>query len=163
MLVELIVAMVVMAVAVTALVSVYASGIISLRHASLQGNGRALAESRLEELRALPFADLKLASLPPSSADSYFTNPANGVTASDAATQPTGGSGYQAAEATVTGPDNRTYRIDTYILQVAPFPDTSHPDASLSQIFVAVRQVKDGTVGSIVAQASSSSNKLANS
>jgi len=161
MLVELIVTIMFVAVAVTALVSVYASGIISLRHASVQGNGRALAESRLEELRALPFANLKLASLPPSSADSYFTNPANGVTASDAATQPTGGS--QAAEATVTGPDNRTYRIDTYILQVAPFPDTSYPDASLSQIFVAVRKVENGAVGSIVAQASSSSNKLANS
>ena len=58
MLVELIVTIMFIAVAVTALVSVYASGIISLRHASLQGNGRALAESRLEELRALPFADL---------------------------------------------------------------------------------------------------------
>jgi type II secretory pathway pseudopilin PulG len=161
MLVELIVTILFIAIAVTALVSVYASGIISLRHASVQGNARALAETRLEELRALPFSNLKLASLPPSSADSYFTNPPDGVTASDAATEPTGGN--QAAQTTVTGPDNRTYRIDTYILQVAPFPDTSYPDASLSQIFVAVREVKNGTAGGIVAQASSSSNKLANS
>ena len=56
------------------------------------------------------------------------------------------------ATQTVTGPDGRTYRLDTYIVSVTPPTGGSRP---IKQVTVVARNVKNGVVGAIIARAQS--------
>ena len=155
MLVELLIALSFLAVAVGALISVFASSILSLRHASIEGNALTLVDRQIEVLKTLPYAGIRLsAGTIPSGSDPYVTSPATSLTPTQQASisggQVTGGT--IAATQTVTGPDNRTYRVDSYIFTNAP---TSPVGEDIRQATVTVRLVTGGTVGPIRAQASS--------
>jgi hypothetical protein len=157
LLLEVLITMLMIGVAVGALMSVYTSGVISLRNSSLQGNARILVDARMEKLKALPWSELNLSGLPSQTSDVYYMNPPTNVSSAEAATQTVGGA--QAATQTVHGSDGRSYRVDTYILRVGPFPDPA-PYASIIQLFVAARPISNGVVGGIAAQASSSAGPL---
>jgi Tfp pilus assembly protein PilV len=153
MLVELLIAMTFLAVAVGALIAVFASTLLSLRHASIEGNALTIADKQMETFKTLPYANLKLSASSISGAGAgYVSAPPSNLTASQQSSitsgQITGGS-FSATQS-VTGPDNRSYRIDTYI-----FPNTPSGGQEVEQITVAVRSVSGGTVDPIKAQITS--------
>ena len=156
MLIELLIAMTFLAVAVGALLSVYSSSVVTLRHASIEGNALALVDKQMETFKTLPYSGLALTSGSIPSSGLYVSSPPSNLTASQQASitsgQTTGGS--VPATQTVTGPDNRTYRVDSYVFSNAG--DTSYD--GYIQVTIAVRLVTSGTAGSVRAQATSAFN-----
>ena len=153
MLVELLISMTFLAVAVGALIAVFASSLLSLRHASVEGNALTLADKQMETFKTLPYVSLKLSAATISGAGTgYVSAPPSNLTGSQQSSitsgQTTGGT-FAATQA-VTGPDNRSYRIDTYM-----FPNTPSGGQQVQQVTVAVRSVTGGTVGPIKAQVTS--------
>lgn len=140
-LIELLAAMTVLAIALLALLAGFGSAVVSLRASSLKTTASALADGQMELYRSLPYASVGLDSVTVAAiGDStnaaynatYATNPVlDGLYTTDpvtgAQTQlPSGtvndvqivgcGSAPQCLPVqTVTGPDHRTYRVDTYI------------------------------------------------
>jgi type II secretory pathway pseudopilin PulG len=153
MLIELLIALTLLAVAVGALITVFSASIFSLRHASIEGNATTIADNQMENYKTLPYASLKLnAATIPGAGNAYVSSPPNNLTSGQAASitsgQITGGS--LTASQSVTGPDNRSYQVDTYIFANAPTGGEN-----ILQITVAVRKVSGSTVGAIMGQASS--------
>jgi len=150
MLIELLIAMTFLAVTIGALMSVYSSSVLSLRHSSIEGNALTLVDKKLEIYRTLPYNSIALSAASiPAASDVYATGPPGNLTAAQKSSitsgQTTGGA-YSATE-TVTGPDNRTYRVDTYI-----FPYTPATGQAGKQVTVTARLVTGTTVGTIRAQ-----------
>jgi len=153
MLIELLIAMTFLSLAVGALLTVYTSSVLSLRHSSIQGNALTLVDQQMETLKSVPFASIALdGSTIPSRSDVYVTSSPEILTSSQrssiAGGQITGGT--ISASRTVVGPDNRTYRVDTYM-----FSQTPSGGRPVIQVTIAARLVKDGAVGGIKAQSSS--------
>jgi len=122
-LVELTIAMAMMAVALLALVAALSSGIVSMQRAGASGTAGTLADRQMERYRAIKYADIRLDATAVSTAngnsvyagDSAWS--ASQVTAAcTLATWPDGCNPLQ----TVTGPDGRQYRVDTYITYQTP-------------------------------------------
>jgi len=162
MLIELILAMLFLAVAVGALVSVYSASVVSLRHTSIEGNALTLVDRQIELYNTLPYAFISLDSTTiPGSTDSYTTAHSTDSTIPGALGQVTGttvapGSctspkAPQPSCATqlVAGPDGRTYRIDTYIVFITPPTAGSR---AVKQVTSVARLVQSGTVGPIRAR-----------
>ena len=82
-------------------------------------------------------------------ADSAYS--ASQVTATDCSPNTTPPTTATTASQTVTGPDSESYRIDTYIVSVTPTGGRA-----LKQVTVVVRGITAGTVGGVLARASSS-------
>ncbi len=166
LLIDLLVAMTIMVIAVGAILSAYAAGYISLRDASTQGNALTLADKQIELYNTLPNASLKLdSSTIPTGSDPYVTAHSSDSTIPSSSGQVTGATvaagsctsptSPQAACAvqTVTGPDGRAYRVDTYIVAVTP--NASYPSRIDQSVTVVVRTDDGGTPGSIAARTSS--------
>ncbi|WP_411277315.1 hypothetical protein, partial [Gaiella sp.] len=157
---ELLMAMTILAIAVGAFMSLYASSAVSLRTASISGNALTLVERQMEAYRTLVYADLGVSAstvpaagttyftVRPTAVSSGFTNVSAGATTSSeciAPTDPLPGCARQ----TITGPDNRSYIIDSYVLAQTPSGGRAG-----RQISVVVRLTSD-TTGSIRGQATS--------
>jgi type II secretory pathway pseudopilin PulG len=149
-LLELVFAMTILAIAMTALLSALVGGEVSLRRADEKGTALTLAEKQLETYRVVSYANIRLDQATINaiaSTDPYMT-----AHSSDA-TIPSGASSGQAVggangnntcptplpvqcqpDQTVTGPDHRNYRIDTYITYVTPTGGQQ-----LKQVLVVVR------------------------
>jgi type II secretory pathway pseudopilin PulG len=140
-LIELIVALTILAIGIGAVLTVLTGSALSLQRSDQKGTALTLAETQLELYRNLAFADVRLddaawSSSPLTSAtDPYFTAHASDSTipsGAEAGEVVDTGTGINACAATlppecepvrtVTGPDHRRYRIDTYI---TPSPTTS--------------------------------------
>jgi len=141
-LIELLIAMTVLAVGILALVAGLTSGYLALNRASDRGSAAALADSQLEKYRALDYASIGLTFTgysgytPSYTTDTGCTSTTSTVygstaaactttsaTASNGATvTPCGSSGAVCTpvQASVTGPDNKIYRIDTLIRWATP-------------------------------------------
>ena len=156
MLVELVVAMSFLAIAVSALIAVFASSAISLRNAGIEGTALTLADSQVETYKTISYGAMKVdAATIPGGGDPYVTANASDATIPPSTGQVTGGTvGTSACAAattplsecatqTLTGPDNRTYRIDTYV----------HEASGVKKVTVAVRQMIGGSPGPIKARA----------
>jgi type II secretory pathway pseudopilin PulG len=153
LLIELLIALTMLAVAVGALISVFSASVFSLRHASIEGNATAIADDQMEVLKTLPYASLALNSATiPGAGDVYVSAPPTNLTGSQQAAITSGqvGGGSLAATQNITGPDNRSYRADTYIFQNAP-----SGGENLVQVTIAVRWVNGGTPGTVMGQATS--------
>ena len=172
-LIELVVAMTILAVGIGAVVTVLTSSALSLQRSDQKGTALTLAETQIELYRNLSFSEVRLANSSWSSAplttgsDPYFT-----AHSSD----PTIPSGAKVAEVTdtpadtthtacatpisdhpecvpvrtVTGPDHRLYRIDTYVTNVTPTDDgTTSGNAvglDVRQVTVVVRNAQISTL-----------------
>jgi type II secretory pathway pseudopilin PulG len=149
MLIELLIALSFLAITIGALVTVYASTILSLRHTSIEGNALTLVDKQMEMFKTLPYSGIAITGVP-GSGDPYVADPPSNLDSGQRAAisggQATGGT--ISATQTVTGPDNRTYRVDTYVFPITP--NLGQPGL---QITVAVRLVTGGTTGTIRAQA----------
>jgi len=167
--VELVIAMTLLTVAIAALVTSFAASAVSLRRASQKGTATALADTRMEWYRRLSFQGVRIDGTLIPASGTYTTAHATDSTIPAATSQavagqngddacPSGGAEPDACYPTrdVTGPDRRTYRVDTYVNYV-------NDDATLSirtpasglllkRVTVVVR---DGTTGTIIARESS--------
>ncbi len=153
MLVELLIAMTFLAIAVGALISVYASSIFSLRHASIEGNALTLADKQMETFKTLPYSSIGIDTSTIPGSGLYITSPPSNLTSTQKASISSGqvSGGTLPATQTVTGPDNRTYEIDTYVFKTS----AASGYEEYLQATVAVRLVSNGTAGSIRAQSTS--------
>jgi Tfp pilus assembly protein PilE len=167
MLIELLIAMMVLTIAVGAILAGYASGYLSLSFASTAGNALTLADKQIELYNTLPNSSVALdSSTIPTGSDPYVTAYASDSTipsstgevtgataASGSCTSPTTPQPACAVQ-TVTGPDGRDYRVDTYI--VSTNPNSGYTTRTLKAVTVVVRTVTNGVVSSSIAARASS-------
>jgi Tfp pilus assembly protein PilV len=154
MLIELVIAMTFIVVAVGALMSSYASSMISLHHSGTEGTALTLADRQIEAYKSLPYDAIQLASSTiPSGSDPYVTAHSSDASIPSSTGQITGGTPAASCTAstqavvgcatqTWTGPDNQPYRVDTYIVTA-----TVPGGRDIKQITVAVRQMVSGSPG----------------
>ena len=139
------------------MITVFASTMISLRNAGIEGTALTLAESQMEATRPsrTPTSGLDTADGPRPAAIPY--NTANSPTrrcrrraVSPAASRSrrsvhgTHPAGRRVCRADVNGPDGRQYRIDTYV----------KTSGTLKSVTVVARIYENGAVGRIKARAS---------
>jgi prepilin-type N-terminal cleavage/methylation domain-containing protein len=164
--VELLIAMTLLAVAISALLATFASSAVSLRRAGQKGTALALADTQMEWYRRLTFTGIRINGSEIPAGGSYTTAHASDSTIPSSTGQAVAGSnGDEACSGgsdepaackpvqDVTGPDQRAYRIDTYVnyvnndstLSIA----TPASGLTLKRVTVVVR---DGATGTILAR-----------
>src|SRR5262245_19590937 len=128
-LIELVIAMAVMAIGITAIVAGFSSGIVALNNASRTGTAGTLADKQMEAYRALAYDSIKLTTLgSPAPDSSYNTDPAYDSShavptdATCSSSTPTC-MPVQTQASGLTAPDGRNYRLDTYIVWSCPLGD----------------------------------------
>jgi type II secretory pathway pseudopilin PulG len=145
-LVELLIAMTVLAVALLALVAAFSSGALTLRRAAQTSTATALANQQIERYRALKYANIRLdaGAVATANLDSVY---ANGGAPPWSAIQVVGLCSGVPPECnpirTVTAsesPDRRPYRVDTYIVHATP-----SGGRELKKVTVIVRDGEDLT------------------
>ena len=151
-LIELLIAMTVLSVAIAAQLTVFSASFTSLHRASRKGTGVMLADKQMEIYRTIAYSCVYLTSATGDttySGDSaYSGSQVTGSGCSPSTTPPTSAT---TPSQTVTGPDSLSYRIDTYVVSVTPTGGRA-----MKQVTVVVRGITDGTVGTVLARASSS-------
>jgi len=115
-LIELLIAMVVLTIGILALIAAYSSGYVALNRATRVSSARLIADQQMERFRAVQYSAVQLNTTCGASCteDATFTgDPAyssaaqvTGCTTTDSTCLPT---------QTKTGPDAKSYRLDTYI------------------------------------------------
>ncbi len=111
-------AMTMLNIGLLAVVAAFSSGIVSLNRASRVTTAAVLADGQMELYRSLTYASIRLEPTSIPGTAPYTTDPAysgSQVTATCAGPPPECNASRQA-----TGADNKTYRIDTYIVLVTP-------------------------------------------
>ncbi|HEY7148415.1 MAG TPA: type II secretion system protein [Gaiellaceae bacterium] len=116
--VELLIAMTMLNIGLLAVVASFSSGIVSLNRAGRVTTAAVLADGQMELYRALTYDAIQLdpSTIPgtaPYNTDSAYN--ATQVTGSCTGNPPQCNASRQ-----VTGADNKSYRIDTYIVSVTP-------------------------------------------
>jgi Tfp pilus assembly protein PilV len=130
-LVELVIAMAILNIGLLALVAAFNSGAVAVKRSARVSTGTALADRQMELYRALTYGDIRLA------ADYNETlynasRPAGAVqTGCTDATRP-----ECKATQNVTGPDQRTYRVDTYIVLSTPSGNPAPRPVKLVRVIV---------------------------
>ena len=115
-LVELLIAMMVLTVGILALVAAYSSGYVALNRATRVSSATLVANAQMERFRALQYSAIQLNTTCGASCaeDATFT----GDSAYSSTTQVTGCATTDSTclpTQTKTGPDGKSYRLDTYI------------------------------------------------
>jgi Tfp pilus assembly protein PilV len=132
-LIELMVSMVMLNVGILAIVAAFNSGALALKRAGEVSTASVVADKQMELYRALRYTEIALDSTEVTTANAdttYQCDPANKVDPAGAC----GGANQQTQQVktcatltpqcnprqTVTGPDQRSYRVDTYIVSQTP-------------------------------------------
>jgi len=151
-LIELTIAMAMMAVALLVLVAALSSGEVTLQRAGAAGTAGTLADRQMEKYRAMKYSVIMLDTTADtaSASDSVHTSdPGASPSAWDATasnrvtgtcTLTTWPDPCNPIQTPVTGPDNRQYRVDTYITTYTPTGGRA-----LKVITVVVRDVNHPT------------------
>jgi type II secretory pathway pseudopilin PulG len=120
-LVELLIAMVILNVGLLAIIASFQAGIISLSRASRVTTAAVIADQQMELYRAITHESIRLASGTIPSSAPYTSDTA--YNPSQITTPTCAGPPYPDecnASRMVTGADNKSYRLDVYIVQTAP-------------------------------------------
>jgi prepilin-type N-terminal cleavage/methylation domain-containing protein len=166
-LVELLIAMIVLTVGILALVAAYTSGFVALNRATRVSSAQLLADSQMERFRALTYNSIQLNTTCGASCSedsTYTTDPVysstaqiTGCSTTDSTCLPT---------QTKTGPDGRSYRLDTYVkyscptsgttLSISPLKCTNNSDGStaaapLKVVTVVVKSIGGTGLGTTAA------------
>jgi prepilin-type N-terminal cleavage/methylation domain-containing protein len=151
-LVELLIAMTVLAIAIGAQLAVFSSSYTSLHRASRKGTAVMLADRQMEIYRTVAYSCIYLTAATGDSTYSgdsaYSGSQVTGSGCSPSATPP---SSATTASQTVSGPDGLSYRIDTYIVS-----ETPPGGRALKKVTVVVHGITAGAVGGVLARAASS-------
>ena len=167
-LVELLIAMSMLAIAVGALITTFASSAISLRRAGEKGTALTLADTQMEKYRTRTFTYVRIDGTLIPTTGTYVTANSTDSTIPPSTNQAVAGSNGDAACSTtnepaaclpvqnVTGPDHHSYRVDTYVNYVNNDATLSirTPASGLTLKRVTV-VVRDGDTGTIMARESS--------
>jgi type II secretory pathway pseudopilin PulG len=146
-LIEMVISMLILMIAISALIAVMAAGALSLQRASSEGTAVTLADKQIEVYRTIAYSNIELyaADIPTSATDPYVT-----AHTSDANIPPSTGevTGVTHCVApipvecepvqSVTGPDHHSYRVDTYITSTTPSAGATTGRA-VKQVTVLVR------------------------
>jgi prepilin-type N-terminal cleavage/methylation domain-containing protein len=167
--IELVIAMGILAIAVAALLTTFAESAVSLRRAGQKGTALTLADTQMEWYRRLPFAAVRIDGTLIPATGSYVDAHSDDSTIPASANQALAGANGDAscpsgdAEPAaclpvqpVTGPDRHPYRLDTYVNYISNDATLSvrTPASGLTLKRVTV-VVRDGTTGTILARESS--------
>jgi Tfp pilus assembly protein PilV len=109
-LVELIVAITVLNVGIFAALSAFSSGYVAINRTKAIASGSALLDTQMERFRALTFASICLST---TSSNTAYTG--NAPTGTAVPTCSTTDPALVPLRDPVTGPDGRSYRVDTYV------------------------------------------------
>jgi prepilin-type N-terminal cleavage/methylation domain-containing protein len=115
-LIELTIVMAVLTIGILSLVTAYSSGFVAMKHATRVSSAQTLADSQMERFRALSYSSIALNTTCGTNCSEDATYTANGAYSSTA--QITGCATQDQTclpTQTKTGPDNVSYRIDTFI------------------------------------------------
>lgn len=115
-LVELLIAMIVLTIGILALIAAYTSGYIALNRATRVSSARLVADQQMERFRAIQYSAIQLNTTCGTNCAQDSTYTADAAYSSTA--QVTGCSTTDStclSTQTKTGPDNKSYRLDTYI------------------------------------------------
>ena len=132
-LIELLISMVMLNVGILAIVAAFNSGAVALKHAGEVSTASVIADKQMELYRALRYTEIALDSTAVSNANTetnYQCESANRVDPAGTC----GGANLQTQQVTtcatltpqcnprqtVTGPDQRPYRVDTYVVSQTP-------------------------------------------
>jgi type II secretory pathway pseudopilin PulG len=132
-LVEMLVAIVVINIGLLAILLALTSGMAALRRSAETSTASAVADKQLERYRAVAFTSIYLDTASLAATDSTYQ-----TDAAYSASQVSQTCGTLTAvctpSQTVTGPDGRSYRVDTYIVWTTPSGGTA-----VKQVTVVVR------------------------
>jgi type II secretory pathway pseudopilin PulG len=166
-LVELLIAMTVLAVALLALVAAFSSGALTLQRAGQTSTASALANQQMELYRGLKYCSIRLdddptnlpGPAPYTSDTAYSASQVLDSALCGGSAQPCGAGPPPECDASrdVTGPDKRLYRVDTYI--VYETPTSPAPGRQLKKVTVVVRDRDNLTTTGLV-RASSKFDQL---
>jgi type II secretory pathway pseudopilin PulG len=115
-LIELLMAIVMLNIGILAIVAAFNAGIVSLNRASRISTGASLADAQMELYRALTYDAIALdpSTIPGSSP--YTTDPAYSATQVTTTCSGSPKPNECNASRSVTGPDRKKYRVDTYVV-----------------------------------------------
>jgi prepilin-type N-terminal cleavage/methylation domain-containing protein len=151
-LVELLIAMTVLAIAIAAQLTVFSASFTSLHRASRKGTAVMLADKQMEIYRTVAYSCIYLTAgtgdSTYSSDTAYSASQVTGSSCSPNATPPTSAT---TASQTVSGPDGLSYRIDTYVTS-----ETPTGGRAMKKVTVVIRGITNGSVGTVLARAASS-------
>jgi len=140
-LIEMLIAIVVINVGLLAILLALTSGVTTLRRSAETSTASAIADRQLERYRAVAFTSIYLDTAALAATDSTYTTDA--AYSASQVSQPCGTlTPVCTPSQTVTGPDGRSYRVDTYIVWTTPAGGSA-----VKQITVVVR--KTGSVGAL--------------
>src|SRR3990170_2135555 len=118
-LIEMLVAIVVINIGLLAILLALNSGMITLRRSAETSTASAVADKQLELYRAIPFSSIYLDTTSLAATDStYQSDSAYSASQVNQACSPLVAACTPSQS--VTGPDGRTYRVDTYIVWTTP-------------------------------------------
>jgi prepilin-type N-terminal cleavage/methylation domain-containing protein len=163
-LIELLISMAILSVAIGALMLSYASSAISLRRAGQKGTALTLADTQMERYRTRGFTGIRIDGTQIPAGGTYVDAHSSDPTIPPATGQALAGqNGDEACSAplpaacmpvrTVTGPDSRSYRIETYVNYVYNDATLSirTPTSGLTLKRVTI-VVRDATTGVVMAR-----------
>lgn len=140
-LIEMLIAIVVINVGLLAILFALTSGVTTLRRSAETSTASAVADRQLERYRAVAFGSIYLDTTALAATDATYQGDA-----AYSASQVNQGCGTLTPVCTptqtVTGPDGRSYRVDTYIVSMTPAGGTA-----VKQITVVVR--RSGTTAAL--------------
>jgi prepilin-type N-terminal cleavage/methylation domain-containing protein len=139
-LIELLIAMLILNVGLLAIVASFNAGIITLGRASRITTAAVLGDQQMELYRAIQYNSIRLASGTIPAGAPYTTDPA--YNASQITTPACSGPPYPEecnASRTATGADNKSYRIDTYIVETIPGDGQPNEGRPVKQVTIVVR------------------------
>jgi Tfp pilus assembly protein PilV len=120
-LIELLIAMIILNVGLLAIIASFQAGIVSLGRASRVTTAAVLADQQMELYRAITHDSIRLASSSIPGTAPYTTDPA--YSATQITTPACSGLPLPDecnASRVVTGADNKSYRLDVYMVSTAP-------------------------------------------
>jgi type II secretory pathway pseudopilin PulG len=118
-LIEMLAAIVMINIGILAILLSLGSGVVTLRRSAQLSTASVVADKQIEQYRAMSYSSIYLDTTSLAGADSTYSG--------DAAYSPTQVSQTCSPvvsacnpSQTITGPDGRSYRVDTYIVSVTP-------------------------------------------
>ena len=118
-LIEMLIAIVVINVGLLAILLALNSGMVTLRRSAETSTASAIADQQLERFRALAYSAIYLDTTLLAATDSTYQSD-SAYSASQVSQTCIPVVAACTPSQTVTGPDGRSYRVDTYVLSVVP-------------------------------------------
>ena len=123
-LIELLISIVMLNVGILAIVAAFNSGALAIKRASETSTATVVAEKQMELYRALTYANIALLQSAVTTAGTDPLYAADGAYSGTQVTTPSCPGSPTPAQCdprqTVTGPDGRSYRVDTYLVAATP-------------------------------------------